>query len=183
MCNLHFRGEMFLCVSDFTNALSNLEEYRTKLNSEYQKLKQLQEQKQIDLKRIDEMQYGRIKTSLQYEESINSKGEIVAVIKQRGNGSTTSMIEIINKYDTMRENTKASYESQITKSESKIKYYESYIKEIESVLNQLSKEIQKASIEIYCENQRYKDVADKLYMSSTSLYRKIQKEIDNVINK
>lgn len=173
---------MFLCVSDFTNALSNLEGYKTKLDCENEKLKQLQKQKQIDLKHIDDMQYGRIRTSLQYEETINSKGESVAVIKQRGNGSNISMIDIINKYDSLRESTIASYDSRILKSESKIAYYESYIKEIESVLNQLSKEIQKASIEIYCNNQRYKDVANDLYMSASSLYRKIQKEIDSVIN-
>ncbi len=173
---------MFVTVSDFTSALSNLKYYETKLKSEYEKLELLQNQKQIELDALEQMEYSRIKTSLSYEQTINAKGEIVAVLKTRGNGSNASMIDLINKYDAERENIKASYDSMIQKCEYIISDYEMHIQEIKDVLNKLSNDIKEACIEIYVNKKRYIDVACEYYISSSALYRKVNKEIENAIS-
>ena len=174
---------MFVCVNDFTSALSNLKHYKTKLKSEYEKIETLKNQKQIELDMLDEMEYGRIRTSLSYEETINSKGEIVAIMKSRGNVSNISMIDIIDKYDSKRENIIASYDDEIANCELRIQDCELHIKEIETVLNKLSNETKNACINIYCLKKRYIDVADEMFMSASTLYRKVNKEIENAISK
>ena len=92
-----------------------------------------------------------------------------------------SEIDIIVSYDKRRESTKQFYEKQINELSKTADVYLSKIAEINEVLEKMPTEIRNASINIFVDGLSYKDVASELNMSGSTLYRVIQKEIENAI--
>ena len=171
---------MFLSVSEFTGALKSRGYYMEKYLETTALIDELTNAREKALKNIDSEQYYHIRTSLNYETVIDKNGEEIRVLKPRATNDK-SEIDIIISYDKRRESTKQFYEKQINELSKTADVYLNKITEINEVLEKMSSEIRNASINIFVDGLSYKDVASELNMSGSTLYRVIQKEIENAI--
>lgn len=171
---------MFLSVSEFTGALKSRGYYMEKYLETTALIDELTNVREKALKNIDSEQYYHIRTSLNYETVIDKNGEEIRVLKPRTTNDK-SEIDIIVSYDKRRESTKQFYENRINELSKTADVYSSKIAEINEVLEKMPTEIRNASINIFVDGLSYKDVASVLNMSGSTLYRIIQKEIENAI--
>ena len=171
---------MFLSVSEFTGALKSRGYYMEKYLETTALIDELTNAREKALKNIDSEQYYHIRTSLNYETVIDKNGEGIRVLKPRTTNGK-SEIDIIVSYDKRRESTKQFYENKINELSKTADVYSSKIAEINEVLEKMPTEIRNASINIFVDGLSYKDVASVLNMSGSTLYRIIQKEIENAI--
>ena len=169
---------MFLSVSEFTGALKSRGYYMEKYLETTALIDELTNAREKSLKNIDSEQYYHIRTSLNYETVIDKNGEEIRVLKPRTTNDK-SEIDIIVSYDKRRESTKQFYENKINELSKTADVYSSKIAEINEVLEKMPTEIRNASINIFVDGLSYKDVASVLNMSGSTLYRIIQKEIEN----
>lgn len=171
---------MFLSISEFIGALKSRSSYEEKFYNINNQIEELANARINALENINSEQYYHIKTSLSYEVSINEKGEKVEVLKPR-TSSKKSATEIIAEYDKRRECTNRYYDDKIANLKDIQGSYKNKICEIDKVLNAMPSEIRNASIRIFVDGLSYKEVADTMFVSSSTLYRSIQKEIENAI--
>lgn len=172
---------MFLTVNEFTNALKNKSYYDKKLQDEQVRFSKILDDWDKSKKAIDDEQYNRIRTSLNYETITNEKGETEKVLKQRSTNSI-SQVELMEIYDERREKTNNYYRAKLNRSNEIISDCRNKICEIERVYKKLSREIQFACSAIFYQKRSYQEVAKEMNISSSTLYRNIQKEIDRVID-
>lgn len=70
----------------------------------------------------------------------------------------------------------------IMKLDSKLSRCEAKIKEVDEILNLIESPLKEAIIDVYANNEKCVKIADRLYLSSTGLQKRMNKAIERALN-